>query len=130
VGSFTSIEGGTPSDRVAAWDGAQWISFSPGLNSEAFCALSTTEGDNPSLLIGGSFETAGGNSAGAIAAWGACPPPPCVADFNNDGHVNTLDMLAFLNAWTAGNSSADVNGDGSVNTLDVLAFLNLWNAGC
>jgi len=57
-------------------------------------------------------------------------PPDCVADFNNDGSVNTLDVLAFLNAWSAGDSSADINGDGSVNTLDVLAFLNLWSAGC
>ena len=54
----------------------------------------------------------------------------CGADFNNDGSVNTLDVLAFLNAWSAGDSSADINGDGSVNTLDVLAFLNLWSAGC
>ena len=55
---------------------------------------------------------------------------PCRADFNRDGEVNTLDVLAFLNAWTAGESSADINDDGSVNTLDVLAFLNLWVAGC
>ncbi len=55
---------------------------------------------------------------------------PCIADFNDDGSVNTLDVLAFLNAWSAGDSSADINGDGAVNTLDVLAFLNLWSAGC
>ena len=54
----------------------------------------------------------------------------CIADFNGDGDVNTLDVLAFLNAWNAGEGSADINGDGTVNTLDVLAFLNLWNAGC
>ncbi len=54
----------------------------------------------------------------------------CIADFNNDGSVNTQDVLAFLNAWNAGDSSADINGDGDINTQDVLAFLNLWNAGC
>jgi hypothetical protein len=54
----------------------------------------------------------------------------CVADFNGDGSVNTQDVLAFLNAWNAGDGSADVNGDGSVNTQDVLLFLNLWNTGC
>ena len=58
------------------------------------------------------------------------PPDDCVADFNNDGSVNTVDVLAFLNAWSAGDSSADINGDGTVNTQDVLAFLNLWSAGC
>jgi len=75
-------------------------------------------------LSGGTFELAGGFWPVAMVA------PPCVADFNNDGTVNTIDMLAFLNAWTAGDPSADINGDGNVNTLDVIAFLNLWTAGC
>lgn len=55
---------------------------------------------------------------------------PCVADFNGDGTVNSLDVLAFLNAWGAGDPAADINEDGMVNALDVLAFLNLWTAGC
>ena len=70
---------------------------------------------------------------GFIDAWAAVQAAldlACVADFNGDGAVNTLDVLAFLNAWNAGDISADVNGDGDINTLDVLAFLNLWAAGC
>ena len=54
----------------------------------------------------------------------------CYADFNGDGAVNTQDVLAYLNAWAGGDSSADCNGDGSINTQDVLCFLNAWNAGC
>ena len=54
----------------------------------------------------------------------------CIADFNEDGVVNTLDVLAFLNAWARGEARADLNGDGRVNTQDVLAFLNRWSAGC
>ncbi|MCW5774914.1 MAG: hypothetical protein KIS87_00510 [Phycisphaeraceae bacterium] len=54
----------------------------------------------------------------------------CVADFNRDGVVNTLDVLAFLNAYAAGDASADINRDGVINTLDVLAFLNAYTAGC
>ncbi len=71
--------------------------------------------------------------AGFLDAWGAvraARDAACPADFNRDGAVNTLDVLAFLNAWSAGDIRADVNGDGRVDTLDVLAFLNLWNAGC
>lgn len=56
--------------------------------------------------------------------------PDCPGDFNSDGAVNTQDILAFLNAWTAGDEAADFNDDGSVNTLDVLAFLNVWTGGC
>ncbi len=54
----------------------------------------------------------------------------CPVDFNGDGEVNTLDVLAFLNAFTAGDDTADFNGDGNVNTLDVLAFLNAYVIGC
>lgn len=54
----------------------------------------------------------------------------CVADFNDDDDVNTQDVLAFLNAWTAGDGAADVNDDGTVDSRDVLDFLNLWNTGC
>ncbi|VAX41937.1 hypothetical protein MNBD_PLANCTO03-92 [hydrothermal vent metagenome] len=70
---------------------------------------------------------------GFIDAWAAVQAAldaACIADFNDDGEVNTLDVLSFLNAWTAGDPSADVNGDGEVNSLDVLEFLNRWNAGC
>jgi hypothetical protein len=74
-------------------------------------------------MTGGEFTVTGGFWPGAIRE-------PCSGDFNRDGSVNTLDVLAFLNAWTAGEASADFNGDGSVNTLDVIAFLNAWAAGC
>ncbi|MCC7389502.1 MAG: PQQ-binding-like beta-propeller repeat protein [Phycisphaerales bacterium] len=55
---------------------------------------------------------------------------PCLADFNGDGSVSTLDFLAFLNAWVAQEPKADWNHDGSFDTLDFLAFLNTWAAGC
>jgi len=54
----------------------------------------------------------------------------CRADFNGDGTVDTRDVLAFLNAWTAGDDAADIDGNGLIDTRDVLAFLNLWTAGC
>ncbi len=104
----------------------------------------TIDGGGDTFIFGGSFElsgtigqhdaTTGPLAGGAFEVhggfWAAPAQPVCVADFNGDGSVNTLDMLAFLNAWTAGDASADINGDGNVNTLDVLAFLNLWTVGC
>jgi len=56
--------------------------------------------------------------------------PACDANYNADCVVNTLDVLAFLSDWAAGDPRADFNADGAVNTLDVLAFLNAWSAGC
>jgi len=54
----------------------------------------------------------------------------CVADFNADGAVDTRDVIAFLNAWNAGDTSADIDGNSVIDTRDVIAFLNVWNAGC
>lgn len=53
-----------------------------------------------------------------------------LADFDNNGTVDTLDFLAFLNAFSAGDPIADANHDGTVNTLDFLFFLNAFNIGC
>lgn len=68
-----------------------------------------------------------GNGA-VIAA--TAPGFQCPPDFNGDGTVNTLDFLAFLNAYNAREPGADFNGDGSINTLDFVAFLNAFAAGC
>lgn len=63
---------------------------------------------------------------------GVCNVPcnSCKADFNGDGEVNSLDVVDFLNAWNAQDSSGDFNQDGAISVLDVLEFLNAWNAGC
>jgi hypothetical protein len=70
--------------------------------------------DEDNLVQGGQLLLLYGNS--------------CVADYNDDGEINTQDVLAFLNDWAAGD--ADVTGDGLTDTRDVIAFLNIWNNGC
>ncbi|MDQ7013249.1 MAG: GC-type dockerin domain-anchored protein [Planctomycetota bacterium] len=54
----------------------------------------------------------------------------CPGDFNNDGNKDTQDVLAFLNAWAAGDHRADWNQDGTIDTRDVLNFLNDWLTAC
>ncbi len=51
-------------------------------------------------------------------------------DCTQDGIVNTLDFLCYLNLFTAEDRQADCNGDGAVDTLDFLCFLNTFVAGC
>lgn len=72
--------------------------------------------------------TTGGELAGFVMR-GAVPGACDAADINDDGVVNTGDVLTYLNLWTAGNPAADWNGDGTVNTQDVSGFLNSW-VGC
>ena len=65
---------------------------------------------------------------------GTLPSPrgstPCVVDWNADGSVNVLDVVAFITAWNAAGPGADFNADGGINVLDVVAFITAWNDGC
>ncbi|MCW5776401.1 MAG: PQQ-dependent sugar dehydrogenase [Phycisphaeraceae bacterium] len=56
--------------------------------------------------------------------------PRCAVDLDGNGEVNTVDFLAFLNAFTGGDPVADFNNDGTINTVDVVVFMNAWNSGC
>jgi hypothetical protein len=56
--------------------------------------------------------------------------PFCLADFNDDGTRNTIDFLAFLNAWNLGEPTANLFPDDRIDTRDVTAFLNVWVSGC
>ena len=56
--------------------------------------------------------------------------PGCPADFNADGAVNILDVIAFIAEWDAAGPNADFNADGNINIIDVTDFINTWNAGC
>ena len=63
---------------------------------------------------------------------------PCIANFNDDGSVDSRDVLFFLTVWSAerqfacssGRCTTDLNQDGSADSQDVLLFLRLWIAGC
>ncbi|MDY7110129.1 MAG: hypothetical protein SYC29_15970 [Planctomycetota bacterium] len=50
--------------------------------------------------------------------------PPCPADFDDDGDVDTADLLHLLSAW--GTPDGDVDGDGDTDTADLLALLGAW----
>ncbi|MBY0311220.1 MAG: immunoglobulin domain-containing protein [Phycisphaerales bacterium] len=56
--------------------------------------------------------------------------PPCPADFNGVGGVDSADIFDFLNAWYAFDPRADFNGVDGINTLDIFDFLNAWFTGC
>ncbi|HZW09825.1 MAG TPA: GC-type dockerin domain-anchored protein [Phycisphaerales bacterium] len=54
----------------------------------------------------------------------------CWADFDDNGVLDTRDVLAFLNAWVRGDGAADCDGNGVHNTIDVLCFFDMYNFGC
>jgi hypothetical protein len=46
----------------------------------------------------------------------------CDPDLNNDGIVNTLDIIPFKTAFGTSGPHADFDGDGVVSTLDIVIF--------
>jgi len=51
-----------------------------------------------------------------------------VADLNNDGFVNTLDLVLMFNEWgvSCDPCAADLNSDGFVNVADLSLLLSAW----
>lgn len=120
---------------LARLEDGQWEIYEGGVagpavppsNFPSVFGLSEYEGD---LVVCGNYMTTGdGQQCEGIAIITSCAAG-CVADWNDDGSVDTRDFIAFLGDWSAGDPDADLNGDGDVNTQDFIAFLNLWSAGC
>lgn len=53
-------------------------------------------------------------------------PPPCVADLNNNGLVDSTDLGMLLGSW--GTGFYDLNGDGQTNAADLSIMLGAWGA--
>ena len=129
LGNFAT-SGANPMTRIAKWNGTAWEAVGGGLaDGNAFGGIVYDTGEGPSLVIGGSFVTADGQASNKIAALLA-DASPCIADFDGNGNVNILDVVAFITNWNAQGPGSDFNGDTNINILDVVAFITEWNAGC
>jgi hypothetical protein len=56
--------------------------------------------------------------------------PPCVADTDGDGDLDSDDTIVFFTAWDAGQSGGDFDSDGDVDSDDIIAFFAAFESGC
>jgi hypothetical protein len=84
----------------------------------------------PNYAVGFSVFDVNGDGFVGPADVAFYPVFNCVADFNNNGSVNVLDIFAFLNTWFSGSLNADFNHSGGLTVQDIFDFLNAWFAGC
>ncbi|KAA0215832.1 MAG: hypothetical protein DYG94_06660 [Leptolyngbya sp. PLA3] len=95
--------------------------------SDPAFVMQTLSGSGVSA-IGGGGKMFGFGPAGLVARF--VPMSACPADFDESGSVDFFDIIAYLDAYSAGDSAADLNGDGTVNFFDLQDFLGLYTTGC
>lgn len=62
----------------------------------------------------------------------ACENTPCFGDLNNDGIINTADLIILLSVFgcTSECGTPDLNDDGAVNTADLILLLSVFGQNC
>lgn len=106
-------------------DGGAWVQTDPVAQDSTVEFGASVALSSHSMIVGDPLGDASGEASGAGYTFYSC-----FADFNLDGVVNTLDVLAYINAWASMDYRADCDGCGSVDTIDFLCFLNQWVTGC
>jgi hypothetical protein len=90
----------------------------PGCGLTSELTVSVVEGQCYLIRIGGYLEDQGSGTVDFECL------PSCPADFDQDGDVDTADLLHLLAAWAT--ADGDVDGDGDTDTSDLLALLAAW----
>lgn len=109
--------------------GGRWVSLA-GLGTTGAASDSAMMGDE-TVLIG--LQRIRSASFGFPAA----ATLPCEADVTCDGSADILDLLEFLQAFSACSEGgacdellADFDQNGEIDILDFLAFMDAFDRGC
>lgn len=107
----------------------------------AFCdppgngyALNSADCDdsNPLVYLGaqGTGEGIDNNCNGIIDPTEELPTP-CLGDFDNNGLINSSDVLVVLGAFgCSSNCAPDLDGDGLITSSDILIIFSLFGTFC
>ncbi len=117
------------------------ISVYPGAGNGTFNVVQTFDMPRPLGITTENFDQDGDDDlVVALDSFGApfrviffenCRYGECLGDFNDDGQINTADLITLLSGLGCLiDCPTDINGDGLVNTTDLIAFLGLFGGGC
>ncbi len=88
-----------------------------------FVRVKQTTGDEPIVF----YDHSGWDGSFELIDFG---DDGILGDFNCDGHVDVLDLMALLQAWgSCAGCPEDLNADGVVDTLDLVILLSKWGCG-
>jgi len=128
TGDFASA-GGVPARLIAKFDGTRWWPLGVGT---AYVTSSMTvfdDGRGPSLFVqSGGGAVGGGYSSVGLVQWVGCPS--CQADCNNDGRLNVIDFICFMNRYTVRDPYTNCNVDATIDITDFLCFQGRFAQGC
>lgn len=135
AGQFTAV-GEAVADRLARWDGTQWLEFGGGISGSVYALAMAPNGD---LYIGGAFNQAGGVAAVNIARWNGVTWSALGGGVNNrveelafDSNGDLIAAGSFTIAggatanrvarWNPSSSSWSALGSGVDNSVQALAI--------
>jgi hypothetical protein len=149
VGGYFTAMNFASANRIARWNGNVWLPLSSGLDGNIshaprVDALAAYNGD---LIVGGVFQTAGGQPASAIARWNGAAWQAIGAGVSSGSIPQVASIVVYKdelviggNFLTAGGKPAnriarwrdcdlciaDIVDDNEVNVDDLLAIINAW----
>lgn len=100
------------------------------LQLELWSENTSIESSEPIFIVFGQGEGEGQMSDAIAWVEDNLIASPCLADLNDDGELDFLDISAFLSAYTNMETDADLNSDGEFDFLDISAFLSSYSSGC
>ena len=94
AGGLFTTAGGAAANRIAKWNGTNWMALGSGVSFGYFpkvnCLLAYDDGGGPALYAGGDFASAPDSGDSYLAKWG-CPPDTTPPVLSCPASVTVLD---------------------------------------
>ncbi|CAG0953963.1 hypothetical protein PHYC_00355 [Phycisphaerales bacterium] len=95
VGGFVIATPSGDAYRIATWDGSTWANLSSGLDGTGNAVGVFESANGPRLVVGGSFNNAGGTPATRIAMWDGSAWSAMGTGIANSGAVDIREITTF-----------------------------------